>query len=235
MLAGFVQGVSGFGFALVAAVFWSHSLPPSVEAPLVVTCSLAGQAQAIRGVLPHLRWSLAWPMAAGGLLGLPIGIALLPLVDAATLRLGIGVLLCLYCPTMLALRRLPEVEFGGRWADAAVGAVGGVLGGLAGVSGPAPTIWCSLRRWPPHTQRAVFQSFLVVVQTAGLVGYAIAGLVTMEVGRLALWLLPASLATSYAGTLVYARLDAKVFRRVILGLLGVTGLALVIDGIAARL
>lgn len=227
VLAGFVQGVSGFAFALVAAVFWSHGLVPAVSAPLVVICSLAGQLQSIRGTLPHLDLRLAWPMAAGGLAGLPLGIVLLPLVNADTLRLGVGILLCLYSPAMLRLRHLPEVKTGGRWADAAAGAIGGILGGLAGVSGPAPLIWCNLRRWPPHTRRAVFQSFLVVVQAVGLAGYAAAGLLTTQVLGLALWLLPLAMMASFAGGQVYRRLDQAVFARIILMLLGVTGAALV--------
>lgn len=226
--------MSGFAFALVAAVFWSGALPPSVATPLVVVGSLAGQVQSIRGVWRHLDMRLAWPMAAGGLLGLPLGIGLLPLVDAATLRLSLGLLLCAYCPTMLLLRTLPRVAWGGHWADAAVGAVGGVLGGLAGLSGPAPTIWCTLRGWPPHTQRAVFQSFLMVVQAAGLVGYAMAGLMTAEVGRMTLWLLPPVLAASFTGSMVYARMNALVFRRIVLGLLLLTGIVLVAGTVVGR-
>lgn len=234
-LAGLVQGVAGFGFGLVAAVFWTHGLPPVVEAPLVVACSLAGQLQAFRGVLPQLdrrqAWRLAWPMAAGGVAGLPLGIALLPLVDAPGLRLGIGVLLCVYCPAMLALRRLPELDVQGRWADAAAGAVGGVLGGLAALPGPVPTVWCSVRRWSPANRRIVLQLFLVIVQAAGLAGYAAAGLVTAEVLGLAAWLLPVVLVASVAGVRLYGRLDASTFRRVVLGLLGLTGLVLVADGL----
>ena len=233
--AGFVQGVSGFGFALVAAVFWTGALPPAVATPLVVIGSLTGQAQAIRGVLPHLDPRLAWPMAAGGLLGLPLGIALLPWVDAPTLRLAVGGLLCAYCPVMLAMRSLPAIAWGGRWADATVGAVGGVLGGLAGLSGPAPTVWCGLRGWPLPTQRAVFQCFLLVVQAAGLLGYLLAGLLTAEVGRLALWLTPIVVAASFAGSVVYARLNGAVFRRFVLALLLLTGIVLVAEAAIGRL
>lgn len=234
VVAGFVQGVSGFALGLVATLFWSGVLAPQVETPLVVVCSLAGQVQSIRGVLPHLDPRLAWPMAGGGLLGLPLGIGLLPLVDAPTLRVGVGTLLCAYCPVMLALRTLPKIGWGGQWADAAVGAVGGVLGGVAGLSGPAPALWCNLRGWPRDTQRAVLQGFLVVVQAAGLLGYVVAGLVTAEVACLAAWLLPLVLVASVAGSALYTRLNADVFRRVVLGLLLLNGVVLVAGAVLGR-
>lgn len=233
-LAGFVQGVSGFALALVATAFWSGALPPQVGTPLVVLCSLGGQLQSIRSVLPHLDRRLAWPMVLGGLLGLPLGIAVLPSVDSGTLRLAVGIMLCGYCPTMLLMRGLPPVAWGGRWMDGIVGAAGGLCGGIAGLSGPAPTLWCSLRGWPPNTQRATYQAFLVVVQGAGLVGYAVTGLVTGEVLRLGAWVLPIVLAASFAGSRVYARLQPGVFKQLVLGLLLLNGLALVAEALVAR-
>lgn len=228
-LAGFVQGVSGFALALVATAFWSGALPPQVGTPLVVLCSLAGQLQSIRSVLPHLDRRLAWPMVLGGLIGLPLGIALLPNVNGGTLRLAVGIMLCIYCPAMLLMAQVPAMRWGGRTADAAVGAIGGLMGGLAGLSGPAPTLWCNLRGWPRDTQRATYQAFLVVIQGAGLLGYIMTGLVTTEVVRLAAWVLPLILAASYAGSRLYARLNPQVFRRIVLGLLLLNGVALVVE------
>jgi len=233
-IAGFVQGVSGFALALVAAAFWSGAMSPQVGTPLVVLCSFMAQLQSIRRVLPHFDRRLAWPMALGGLVGLPIGIALLPLVDAPTLRLTIGILLCVYCPAMLLMRSLPAITWGGRPADAAIGALGGIMGGLAGLSGPPPTLWCNLRGWPPDVQRATFQVFLVVVQGAGLIGYALTGLVTTEVLRLGAWILPLVLAGSFAGSLVYTRMKPALFRRIVLGLLLLNGLALVAEAAFAH-
>lgn len=43
MCAGFVQGVSGFAFGMVAMSFWAWVLEPQVAAALAVCCSLAGQ------------------------------------------------------------------------------------------------------------------------------------------------------------------------------------------------
>ena len=229
--AGFIQGVSGFALGLVAMVFWSGTLTPQVVAPLIAICSIAGQLISIRGVLPSLDLRRAAPMVAGGVVGVPLGVVMLPLVDAGMFRLSVGILLSLYCPAMLLARRLPRIHWGGRAADATAGLVGGVMGGIAGLSGPAPTLWCMLRGWDRDAQRAMFQTFLVVAQAAGLLGFAVAGLLTTEVWRLAAWTLPFVLLTSYLGTRLYTRLGGESFRRIVLAVLLLTGMILVIQAL----
>ena len=214
-------------------VFWSGTLAPQVAAPLIAVGSIAGQLLSIRQVWPSLDLRRAGPMVGGGLVGVPIGVVLLPLVDAGAFRLGVGVMLCVYCPAMLMLGRLPRVHWGGRAADAAAGLAGGVMGGLAGLAGPAPILWCTLRGWDRDTQRAMFQTFLLVAQAGALVAFAAAGLLTAEVFRLAAWVLPCILLPSFLGTLVYSRLGGEAFRRLVLVVLLATGAVLVARGVLA--
>ena len=54
------------------------------------------------------------------------------------------------------------------------------MGGLGGLTGPAPTLWCALRGWDKDAQRAVFQSFNLVMHALTLAVYATSGLVTTE-------------------------------------------------------
>ncbi len=228
-LAGFVQGLSGFAMGLVATVFWTGVLVPAVATPLVVIASVAGQLMSLRTVLPSLEWRRAAPMVGGGLLGILPGVALLPFIEPHEFRLGVGVLLCLFCPAMLLAARLPRLTWGGGGADAAAGFLGGAMGGIAGLAGPAPILWCALRGWDRDTQRATFQGFLLVIQAAGLVAYLASGLITFEVLHLAAWILPCVLLPSWLGTRLYTRLNGAAFRRVVLGVLALTGLALVIQ------
>ena len=207
--------------------FWSSRMSPQVAAPLVALCSLAGQALTLRSVMRALDVRRAAPMIAAGLAGVPIGVWLLPMVDAAGFRFWVGVLLCAYCPAMLLVPRLPPVMWGGRWADAAAGALGGIMGGLAGLAGPAPTLWITLRAWPRDTQRGMIQAFLIVIQAASLLTFANTGLLTPTFWRLAVWTVPVVLLPALLGSMIYGRFSPIGFRRLVLGLLGLTGVTLV--------
>lgn len=227
LLAGFVQGLSGFGTALVTSVFWSATLPPSVAAPLITISSVISLSVATRSVLPSLQWRLALPLLLGGIAGTPIGILVNPLIDPLQFRLGVGILLCVYCPAMLMVRHLPTIRGGGPALDALVGVVGGVMGGIAALSGPVPVLWCSLRGGDRHSQRATLQVFILTAQIAALIGYTASGLYTAPVLRLALWIVPCVLVPSILGTMLYSRLNAEAFRRIILVLLAFSGILLV--------
>ena len=232
MAAGFVQGVSGFALGLVAMAFWAGVMPAQAAAPLIALGSVLGQALTLRTVWASLDLRRAGPMIVAGISGVPFGLLLLPSIDQGEFRLWVGGLLCVYCPAMLLMPRLPAVRWGGRWADAASGLVGGVMGGLSGLSGPAPILWMTLRGWERDVQRGIIQSFLIAVQAAGLVGFAATGFLTADVWRLAAWVLPCIMVPSLLGSLVYARFSGDGFRRLVLVLLALTGVALVMRGLS---
>jgi len=159
IVAGFVQGLSGFAFSLVAMSFWAWSVEPKLAAPLAVFGALSGQIIAALSVRRGFDFKLLLPSMVGGLAGIPIGISLLSLLDMHLYKGILGALLIVWCPFMLATRRLPRIRVGGRFADGLCGLLGGVCGGIGGFTGPIPTLWCSLRGMEKDMQRSVIQNF----------------------------------------------------------------------------
>src|SRR5260221_7499704 len=152
--AGFVQGLSGFAFGLVASAIWAWVVAPQLAGPMVVFGSLIGQVLSIGTVRRSFDLKRVLPFVVAGLLGIPIGVVLLKNIDQTIFRLVIGIILLVYCSAMLLLRNFGPVKAGGAFADGAVGFVGGVMGGVAGLSGPAPTLWCALPGWKKDVQPA---------------------------------------------------------------------------------
>lgn len=224
---GFVSGLAGFGTGLVALGIWLHVLAPATAATLVVVCSVVSQAQTIPAIWHAIDRARIWPMLAGGLLGVPLGTRLLTHLDPSAFRLGMGILLLGYSGFMLSSRVRTRVAWGGRMADGAVGFAGGILGGLAGLSGPLPTVWATLRGWGKDERRGVFQAFNLTILTAVAVAHAASGLMTAELGRVAVLALPGTLAGTWLGSHAYRRLSDQRFHEVVLSLLGLSGLTLV--------
>lgn len=224
---GFVSGLAGFGTGLIALGIWLHVMAPADAVSLVLVCSVISQTQTIRAVWHAIEPARVWPFVLFGLTGVPIGTRLLAHADPTTFRLGMGVFLLAFSGFMLLGRPRWRLAWGGRAADAAVGLLGGVLGGLAGLSGPLPIVWATLRGWGKDERRGVFQAFNLSVLAAALVSHAWAGLLTREVGRLALLALPGTLAGAWLGAATYRRLSERGFTRVVLFLLAVSGLLLV--------
>lgn len=226
-LAGFVQGLSGFAFGLVAMAIWAWALDPVLAGPLVVIGSLFGQVLALPTLRPGRAWRHALPLVLGGLAGVPLGVALLHRIDPLGFRLAIGLLLLVWCPAMLLAADLPRIARGGRAADALAGLLGGVMGGLGGLTGPVPTLWTTLRGWARDTQRAVFQIFNLAMHAVTLAAYLATGTLTAEALRFGLVVLPAMLLPALLGARLYRRFSDAAFRRLVLLLLTASGAMLV--------
>ena len=229
---GVVAGLAGFAMGLVVSGIWLHILTPAQTAMLIVTYGLITQSYNIWRLRHVLRWRTVAPFILGGLVGVPIGAVLLSIIDPRYVRLGVGLLLIAYSSYFLLRPHFKPVH-AGLAADVGVGVANGVLGGMTGLSGPFITIWCQLRGWSKDHQRAVFQPVIIsnFVLTAISLGFA--GTITAELTKIYFYGLPFMAAGLWLGLKLYGHLNENGFRKVILVLLLLSGLALLLPELVA--
>ena len=226
-LGGMASGAAGFAFGVVATSIWLHAISPLHAAMLVVSGGLIVQA----GLVVKMRRALDWPRLApfliAGLIGIPIGVALVVTTAAATIRFAVAIFLAFYGLYALMAPRLPHVSGGGKAADAVIGFFGGILGGLGGFSGILPAIWTQLRGWPKDAARGVYQPFIVVAHVTALL---LIGIVALDRIGVALFvaMLPAVALGGWVGWMIYGKLDERRFQQMFAGLLVVSGLLLLV-------
>ncbi len=227
-LGGLVSGLAGFAMGLVVSAMWLHIIEPVQTAILIVGYGLLTQSYAIWKLRHALCWRTLAPFVAGGAIGVPIGAMLLThIIDPTYLRPGFGLLLVLYSLYSLVRPAFKPVQFGIP-ADVGIGIANGVMSGMTGLSGIIVTVWCQSRGWPNDVQRAIFQPVSLAAIVLSAASFSIAGAVTAETVKLYLLGLPLMLAGLWIGLKMYGRLDEATFRKVILGLLFVSGLALIV-------
>lgn len=226
VVAGFVQGLSGFAFGLVAMSFWAWAVEPQLAAVLVVFGALTGQVVGAISVRRGFALPLLLPFLVGGLVGIPIGIIILPMLDAKLFRVILGLLLVVWCPIMLFSRALPPIRFGGRLADGAVGMVGGIMSGMGGFSGPVPTLWCTLRQIEKDAQRSVIQNFNLATLAVTMATYLATGVVKTDMIPMFAIVAPALLLPTLLGSRLYIGISEATFRKIVLGLLTASGVAM---------
>ena len=83
-VAGFVQGLSGFAFGLVAMSIWAWTVEPKLAAVLATFGALTGQLIAAFSQKRSFDKRLLLPFVIGGLVGVPLGVWLLPQLDVMT-------------------------------------------------------------------------------------------------------------------------------------------------------
>jgi len=228
LAAGFVSGFSGFGAALVASGFWFLAVPAEIVPPLVVSAGMAGQVLGYFRLRRTLAFGKASALISGGVLGVPIGVALLSVAAPEALRLVVGVFLIGYTAFQASgLSRISIGGWGGKTADRGVGFLGGILGGFAGLSGPLPLIWVQLRGIPTGEQRAYYQPFNLIMLGLAWVAMALAGKMDATFWPLAMVVVPLTLLGAAIGVRAYQGSGEILLRRVLLGLLFAAGCVLI--------
>jgi uncharacterized membrane protein YfcA len=233
--AALLTGVAGFAFGLVAAAVWLHILTPMQTATLIIAFGLVVQGISVWKLRHALRWSRLWPFLIGAAFGVPLGVAILGWAQPDLIRVLVGVLLVFYGGYSLARPAMKPVKRGGAAADAGVGFLNGILGGLTGLAGILTTVWCGIRGWPKDEQRAVFQPIGVAIFAMSALWLGVSGALSTDTAWFFVFGLPALLAGTWAGLKLYGHLDEAGFRKIVLLLLLLSGVALLVPASASIL
>lgn len=223
IVAGFVQGLSGFAFGMVAMSFWVWGIEPRVALVMAVFGGLIGQLVAAVSVRRRLQLATLLPFLVGGMLGIPLGIAVLPHLDSTLFKVFFGLVLIVWCPVMLFAKHLPRVSDCGRIGDGLAGVGGGVMSGIGGFAGIVPTLWCTLRGFEKEQQRAIIQNFNLAVLSVTMTAYIATGAVTRDMFPQLPIVAAALIIPNVVGARIYIGLSEAAFRRIVLALLSLSG------------
>ena len=227
-IAGLVQGISGFAFAMVAMAIWVWTLDPVLAATMAVFGGWFGQVISALRIRRGWHVNILWPFVLGAAIGIPLGQQLLPYLDPNQFKLVLGALLVICCSAMLATARLPHVKHGGKPADAVVGLLGGVMAPLSGFSGLAPALWASLRGYNKDEHRAVIQNFHLIVLSATVASNVFYGrLNRTHLPQMAI-VAGALVIPAIWGSKIYTGMSAVAFRKTVLWLLVGAGVTMLV-------
>jgi len=226
VLGGLVNGLSGSGYAIVALGVWLFFLPPALAGPLVILSIIGSNLQAMPRIWPHINLRHSASFIAGGLLGVPMGVALLGVISVMAFKITVAMAIMLFLTAMLVLGPRVRLPATAERFNIAIGLIGGVAGGLAGIAGVAPTIWATLLRWDKPTKRGIFQSFNLTMAVLSFFTLLWAGFMTTALFKLALVAVPVSMASAWVGVRIFERLGEVQFQGVLLGILGASGLSI---------
>lgn len=227
---GFINGLSGTGTALFALGFYLVVLDPVSAVAVVAAMSVVAGAQGLWvvrseiGAQPKRVLRFLLP----GLLGVPLGLMLLKILDATSLRIAIASLLILYGGYFGCRASLPAFSRRTPLIDGLVGLTGGVLGGAAAVSGAIPAMWVSLRPWTKSETRAVLQSFNMAVLGTTVSLLFLNGAYDRAVIDALLITVPCGLIAAQIGIAVFRRLSDLMFRRLLILLTLMMGVGILV-------
>jgi uncharacterized protein len=226
LAGGLVNGLSGFGTGITGLPFWVQALEPVLASQLAAGSAVTSQLFTFGTMWRSVDARRVAPMIAAGLAGVPIGLGIQPHIDQLSFKLTVGAILLVYAAIMLIADGRLRLTVESRAADMAVGLISGVLGGIAGISGVFPTIWAAVNNWPKERRRSTFQAFNLTILAVMMLASWWDGRLGLKFAAVILVSLPTTLIGVAIGSAIYRRLDDRRFDRIVLGLLLVSGLAL---------
>lgn len=221
-LASFAQGVTGFGFALIAVPFLVLVVDVREAVVMSTLLGLVNVALLAVRVWRATPWNtVAW-LLLGSFAGMPVGLAVLVLMPEDGLRITVGVVTVAMAAAVASGWRVPST---GALSELAVGVVSGVLRTSTSMSGPPVVLYLQGRGQAPDAFRAAMAMFFLVGGVVSIGAFAGAHVVTRRALALSGAALPAVYLSNLAGDRLARRFDATTFRRLALALLVVTALS----------
>jgi uncharacterized membrane protein YfcA len=232
LVAGFVKGVVGLGLPVISIAILATTIGLKNAVPLFLIPALATNAwQSLAG--NHFRALLIrlWPLFAGAVIGIWIGVRILAYADAQWLSLVLGSLLVAYTLTGLTGARLPKPGHREAWLTPVMGTAGGVLFGMTGnFLLPGVLYVQSLGLSRDAFVQALGMTFMVISVTLvlALSRYSLMSKETAFVSALAL--VPTMIGV-FVGQRVRKKLSEVQFRLIVLIAVGLAGVYMIVRAV----
>jgi len=225
-LATFVQSSIGFGFALVSMPLLVGLLGIQISAPLVAILALVAEVFILIRYREALNLHVVMQLIIPSIIAIPLGVLALRYLDADIVTAALGVILVAYGLYALFSPHLPELAHRG-WAYG-FGFVAGILGGAYNTAGPPVIIFGNCRGWPPNEFKGNLQGFFLVNSLVVVAVHMFSGNYNSDVWENFLLAIPGLILGLIAGFLLSKRINAALFRKIVLVFLIILGIRLVI-------
>jgi uncharacterized membrane protein YfcA len=230
LFAALVQSVGGFGFALLAVPL------AAIGTELQTAVIVVGLGSLLNVVI--LSWrtrreidrSLARRFNVPAVIGMPIGLAALTLVDQRPLKMALGIVIIV---ATVALQRGAANVAPRAWLEVLAGFASGILSTATGTNGPPLVLASQMRGLAPDAFRATLSFTFAVSGTISMVMFVAAGLVARDEIVLTVAGVPAILLGQRAGLRLQPVFSGRRFDTLVYGLLLVSGVSVGVSGLLA--
>lgn len=227
-LSGFVQGLAGFGSALVAVPLLSLYLGPKVVVPFVLVHGLLMNMYLSVRNRESIQSNRVLPIFIFGIIGIPVGAFVLLILPSSLMKILIGGIIMVFSLVLLSGRsfRLRNE----RKAHFPVGFLSGLLNGSVSMSGPPVILFLSNQGVSKKHFRANLVTYFFLLNIVTFIIFLATGIMNDEVLLMSILFIPPLPVGILAGEAISSKLEEGTFRKVALLLVTIAGLAAMTTG-----
>ncbi|MBS3767368.1 MAG: sulfite exporter TauE/SafE family protein [Candidatus Cloacimonetes bacterium] len=226
--AAMLQGITGFGFSLLAVPLLTMLISPKTVIPIMLLLSMILNVAVMLSSIRSLSFKKIYIILIAAVITMPIGTYFLVSVPDYLIEFLIGILILsfgtyLFLGYQFKIKREKIVQV-------LVGFASGILGGAVAMSGPPLVMFFANRREKKNPFRVNLVLYYFCLNLFIIPVYAFNNLLTTRVFNLSLVFLPALVLGAIAGNLLARKLPEHIFRRATLILLLIMGLLAILNG-----
>ncbi len=221
MAAAFLQGLTGFGFALVALPLLDLFLEMQTIVPLMGLLGVCMTTVLAVQLRRFVRLGAVAALMAATLPCIPLGVYGLTHIPSHWLALALGAVMVLFTAHRYAAKPTPRQL--GLVPTLAAGALSGLLSGGIGAGGPPVIVYTAMQPWSKDEAKGTLSCYFTLSAVIAIASFAASGLVTREVLVLFPSLLPFLLLGLLLGAKAYARISDANYKQMVLALVFVLG------------
>lgn len=226
LLAGFIQGTTGFGSALVAIPLLSLVIDIKDAVPLCILNSLVITSYLSFKMRKHLDAKKVLPLCVAAVPGIIIGSSVLKHANSALIQICLGILLIAYSLYSLISKPAPR-KLHSFWAYIA-GFLSGAIGAVFSAGGPPTIIYTALNNWKKDAIKATLSGFFLFNSCVIAIAHATNGLTTIDIFTYFMISAPFVLLGTVLGTIIYGKLPRERYVQIIFAFLIIMGIMMIV-------
>ena len=230
LLAGFLNGVTSFGGNLFAVPLMT--LVMDTKEAVIFSCLVGtGITTSItffyHKELPKLEFTMALLACVAGV---PFGMVMLKLASTKVMLFGSGMILLFFLVWQAVAGRMGNTLRVPLWSIVPVGMLSGILMSATGMGGPVLAMYAVLRGWSKEVTLSMINTLATLAMVVLVFLQWRDGLYTPQMLHRALWAVPCCVLGVFVSIPVIKRVNPRIFRRGLLGMLAFSAAMLFVRG-----
>lgn len=221
-IAGYIQGVTGFGVGIIVTSLCSLYLPLYFATALAALCALLTCLIMMVAYRRSFNFRPVVRLLVGSVIGIPIGITVIRKIDGEIALTCLGIAIIGFSVASLLRAKLPNLPE--KWPAYFFGFGSGLMSGAFSAGGPLVVMYALSAGWPERAYKSNLTGYLLI-NTAVLVGmHGFKGnLPTQHLAAFAM-ALPVITGAVLLGIWSAGRIHADTLKKIVLYILLVFGI-----------
>lgn len=225
-----IQGIAGFGRALIAAPLIALFIPADETVVIMIMLGFVGAMVMVIKTHRHLHLKRMIPMVAFGVLGSIAGVRILSILPVKELKIVMGAFI-IVSAVILATGFRVKIK-NEKIAYSAAGFLGGLTNGAISFGGPPTVLFLQNMNEEKNAFRANLSFFFLIIGLVGSVNLLINGMLSGSLAVQAGILSVPTILGTFFGNFLSHRFPEEIFRKIVLAILFAAGLMAIIMSLA---